>query len=105
MLDCAVDVEGLVSDITFIPGWGIHTNIANTFLQVFITRRHLPTLWCREWPLTPSMTKSEIVQTAFMAIMAAQEHETREAFKYKGKAIFGPHFDVDDLWEIAQCLP
>jgi len=28
------------------------------------------------------------------------EHKTREWFTYKGKAIFGPHFNVNSLWEI-----
>ncbi len=51
----------------------------------------------RKWKLSPFMTKSEVVQTAFKAVLTAEEHETREAFKYRDVAIFGPHFDVDDL--------
>lgn len=51
----------------------------------------------RKWFLSNHMTNSEIVQTAFAAIMAVMEHETREFFKYKGKAIFCPHYDVDVL--------
>lgn len=51
----------------------------------------------RKWLISRYSTTSEIVQTALKAILAAQEHEVREAFRYKGKAIFGPHFDVDDL--------
>lgn len=51
----------------------------------------------RKWALSKHMTKSEIVTTAFKAVMTAIEHETREQFTYKGKAIFGPHFDVEQL--------
>lgn len=51
----------------------------------------------RKWMLSPHMTKSEIVQTAFKAVMMAEEHETREKFTYKGRTIFGPHFSVDKL--------
>ncbi len=51
----------------------------------------------RKWLLSPHMTKSEIVQTAFKCIVTAEEHEAREKFLYKGKAIFGPHFDVEQL--------
>lgn len=54
----------------------------------------------RKWLLSPFMTKSEIVQTAFKACLTAEEHECRENFKYHGKAIFGPHYNVDALWEI-----
>lgn len=51
----------------------------------------------RKWLVSRYSTTSEIVQTALKAVLAAQEHEVREGFRYKGKAIFGPHFDVDDL--------
>ena len=51
----------------------------------------------RKWKLSPWMTKSEVVQTAFKAVLTAEEHEAREAFRYRNVAIFGPHFDVDDL--------
>lgn len=55
----------------------------------------------RKWLLSPHMMKSEIIQTALKAILTAVEHEAREAFLYRGRAIFGPHFDVDQLWEIS----
>lgn len=56
----------------------------------------------RRWFLSPQMTKSEIVQTAFKCILTSMEHRTREWFRYKGQAIFGPHFDVDSLWGICE---
>lgn len=55
----------------------------------------------RKWQLSEHMTDSEVVQTAFKAVLTAQEHEAREKFKYRGRAIFGPHFNVDRLWELA----
>lgn len=51
----------------------------------------------RKWALSPAMTKSEIVQTAFKLCMTSMEHRVREAFRYKGARVFGPHFDVEDL--------
>ena len=51
----------------------------------------------RKWFLSPHMTRSEVVQTAFMAVLAAVEHETREQFKYSGQSIYDPHFDVNAL--------
>jgi hypothetical protein len=51
----------------------------------------------RKWLLSHHMTKSEIVATCFKAVMTVVEHEVRETFKYKTKAIYGPHFDVDWL--------
>lgn len=52
----------------------------------------------RKWMLSPYMTKSEVIQTAFKAVMTAMEHEVREKFRYKGKPVFGPHFNVDTLY-------
>jgi hypothetical protein len=54
----------------------------------------------RRWFMSPEMTRSEIVSTAFKCIITSQEHRTREWFKYRGNAIFMPHFDVDALWEL-----
>ena len=54
----------------------------------------------RKWYLSTWMTDSEIVSTAFMAFLAAEEHECRERFKYKGQRIFGPHMDVDALADL-----
>lgn len=56
----------------------------------------------RKWLLSPLMTDSEIVQTAFKLCMTSMEHRCREGFQYKGARIFGPHFDVNDL--AALCL-
>lgn len=54
----------------------------------------------RKWRLSPHMTDGEVIQTALMATLACAEHEHRERFTYKGKAIFGPHFDVEKLVEL-----
>ena len=54
----------------------------------------------RKWLLSPHMTKSEIVQTAFKCCWTSFEHRCREGFLYKGRRVFGPHFDVDDLWNL-----
>ena len=59
----------------------------------------------RKWTLSPYMTKSEVIQTAFKAILTAEEHEVREKFTYKGKTIFGPHFHVDVLAEACSKHP
>lgn len=51
----------------------------------------------RKWYLSPHMTDSEVVQTAFAAVMAAMEHEVREKFRFGNASPFNPHFHVDDL--------
>lgn len=55
----------------------------------------------RRWFLSPEMVKSEVVSTCFKCIITSVEHRTREHFTYKGRRIYGPHFDVDALHSIA----
>lgn len=54
----------------------------------------------RKWALSPHMVKSEIITTAFKAVMTAIEHEARESFLVEGYPIFGPHISVDVLLEL-----
>lgn len=56
----------------------------------------------RKWTLSPQMTTSEIVQTAFKCCLTSAEHRCREAFRYKETRVFGPHFDVEDLVQLCK---
>lgn len=51
--------------------------------------------------LSEHMTDGEIIRKAFGLFMAYEEHECREFFKWDGRAVFGPHIDVQSLWEVA----
>jgi hypothetical protein len=51
----------------------------------------------RKWRLSPHMTTSEIVGTAFKAVITAEEHEVRDHFKYRNEPIFNAHYDVEAL--------
>lgn len=42
-------------------------------------------------------TDDQIVRQAFKCILGYEEHEVREKFKYKNKAIFGPHISLNKL--------
>lgn len=56
----------------------------------------------RKWHVSPHATRSEVVQTAFKAVLTSMEHRAREHFKYQGCSIFGPHFDVHNLVLLCQ---
>jgi hypothetical protein len=56
----------------------------------------------RKWMLSPHMTKSEVVQTAFKLAITSMEHRTREHFLYQGERVFSPHYDVDALVELCR---
>lgn len=57
---------------------------------------------CRKWQLSFWMTATEIVRTAWKAILAAEEHEAAEKFLYKGAAVYNPHVDLDAMVEFAK---
>lgn len=62
-----------------------------------------PMKWkSRKWLLSAHATKSEIVQTAFLAVLTALEHEAREKFMYEGVSVFDGHYDVDALKMLRQ---
>jgi hypothetical protein len=54
----------------------------------------------RWWRLSPHMIPTEIVLTAFKAVLTALEHEAREQFTYKGVAVLDSHIDVEELVRI-----
>ena len=56
----------------------------------------------RKWYISPYATNSEIVQTAFAAVLAWYEHEVRELFTFLGQSIYGPHWNALDLVHAAR---
>lgn len=54
---------------------------------------------CRKWLLYHTMNVSEFVKTCWMAVLAAEEHEAREAFRFRGVKVMNPHVDVEKLAE------
>ena len=62
-----------------------------------------PEAWSgRKWLLQRHMTNSEVVQTAFKAILTALEHEARELFTYRGVPVMMGHYDVEQLVSLWQ---
>ncbi len=95
------DIAGIVDRIRYKPGWLLML-ISGPYLQVRLPPDRGGERWHgRKWMLSYHMTEGEIVQTALMACLAAEEHEAREAFTYKGHVLFGPHISIDRLLEVA----
>lgn len=101
------DIRAVLKDVDY-RGWMfvVEEEMGAAYLQIKWWGLDAETdqpgqLSSRKWRLSWHMTRSELVQTALKAVLAAEEHETRERFKYRGKPIFGPHLNVDVLWEMA----
>lgn len=98
--DCRLP-SAVVAQIRY-KNWQFLIAPDESYLQVrFLTADDGP--WSgRKWRLSKHMTRSEIVQTAFMAALACEEHECRETFKYREQAVFGPHFNVEALVKLCE---
>ena len=102
-LDDGTCVEVLLSQIDY-KNWEFRLNFPQNgpnYLQLVFRDEHGVEWKSRKWPISIHMTKSEVVQTCFLAVKVAEEHEMREQFLYRGLAIFGPHFDCDKLYRMA----
>lgn len=99
------DFQEILGRVQYKPGWQLrcHESSAGTiYLQAHFIgtdpQTHVVGVQGgRKWHLSPHMTEGEVVQTALMAVLAAEEHEAREFFTYRGRAIFGPHFSLQKL--------
>lgn len=56
----------------------------------------------RKWKISRFMTRSEFVQTVFKLSLTSSEHRCREKFRYKGSAVYSPHYHVDALLQLCR---
>jgi len=105
MPDELVDIDAVLGDICFKNyEYRLRYDEDRPYLQIWWPDADAGKRWHsgRKWFLSPYMTKGEVAQTALMATLAIEEHEVREGFTYKGKAIFGPHFNIDKLVDLCE---
>lgn len=97
-----------VLDRIYYPGFRfLLKHDGNFYLQIACAGKcnvtGVPMDWeGRKWRLSIHMTDGEVVQTAFMATMAAMEHEIREMFTYRSVSVFDPHYDIEKLVALRQ---
>lgn len=102
-------VEQLLLDIEFDPRYPIFTSQddAGLYIQVGIigvdnyktdNNEQKKIVYGRKWRVEPQLPTSEIIQTVFLALKKAREHEIRELFRleYRGKKTtpFNNHHDL-----------
>ncbi len=101
MIDNKIPFENRVFEVLAsikYKNWRIEAKwkMAGWYLQITFPDEGI--VWkSRKWRLSENMTRSEIAQTALKAVLTAEEHEAREKFLYKGRAVFGPHHNIDAL--------
>lgn len=76
--------------------------LQGTYFEPDVITGELELQKTRKWLLSPHMTKSEIVQTAFKMCLTSMEHRTREHFLYRLERVYSPHYDVEALVELCR---
>jgi hypothetical protein len=56
----------------------------------------------RKWHIPHDAIRSDVVRTAFKAVLTWLEHEARERFTYRKARVFGPHLDVELMARLCQ---
>lgn len=109
------EMREIVRSITYKPGWAINFYQEPTeqrpYVQLYVTEtvaardsrtgHHVPWKSAKRY-LSRHMCRQEIVGAVFGLIRDAEEHETREWFRYRGASIYNPHLDPEALWEVAR---
>lgn len=98
-------LHNLVKNIQYKDGWELlvsSSNVSNMWLQwkwndnCSVTGDVNVPLKSAKHRLSIYMTDTEIVNLAFYAALKAEEHETRDWFKFDGQAIFSGHMSIYD---------
>lgn len=108
-------VENIVVDIEFNPRFPVFVceDDSGLYIQVGIigydnyrsiaTQAKQKLVYGRKWRVEPQLPTSEIVQTVFLALKKAREHEVRELFRFRHEGgITTPFNNHHDLPMIAQ---
>ncbi len=100
-------LEALVNDCQF-KDWQIHLGWDGDrpYVQVKFLEKDEFTgkqEWqhCRKWTLSMHACDTEVIDTVFLALRRAAEHEVEESFKFRGRRVYNPHISVHKLWELA----
>lgn len=59
----------------------------------------------REWFVSETATETDVVDTAFAAVMRSYDHVVKEHFTYKGLRIYSPHFTIAQRLAMAVPCP
>ena len=105
------EIREVVEAISYKPGWSFRVepldDNGHYFIQVCVDEtadaaRDIKTGVVSGWRggkmlVSQHMTRNEIVRTAHKAVVSAEMHELDEHFRYRGRAIFNPHLDPDQM--------
>lgn len=105
------EMREILNEITYKPGYSIYLRqdpgeyrfyVQVAFNRPDIVTGKMGTGWSGKRYVSTHMCRSEFIAMCFGTFLALEEHECREYFKWKNRRIYGPHINVDALWEAAK---
>jgi len=115
---CRESVEKIVLDIQYCDNYPIFVceDKGGVYLQIGViggdnyprnsTTHTNKLVYGRKWRVEPILPTSEVIQTVFLAIKTAREHEIRELFRFSGvdktSTPFNNHHDLPVLARLAE---
>ena len=100
-------IQQIIDRITYKPEWEFHIFPKGDgfLIQIrFVAADNITgkneMQYCRKWYVSSHAVENEVVTTVFKAIIAAEEHEIKEKFKFDRVMIFNPHLDYTELAKV-----
>lgn len=96
-------VKDLIDRIRYRRDWEfiVHPYENSFALQIIFTDEKGIAQASRRWSLPWHACESEVLHTALLAVLTAEEHEARERFLFDGRAVFGPNHSIEALIALA----
>jgi hypothetical protein len=103
-------ITALLHEISYKPNWHIafYATPESMYIQLEVSNsidsvsRETVDWKSGKRYLSQYMCRQEIIGVVYSLIEAAEIHEMREWFRYKGASIYNPHLDPDVLVEVAR---
>jgi hypothetical protein len=91
------------------PGYTFHSCTDYNVFEIWATYEEADTATgkvevqeTRHWISPLENGPNAVVSTAFKCVLTSMEHRTREWFLYRERAIYQPHYDVEQLHAICE---
>jgi hypothetical protein len=81
------------------PTYGWHLQV--TYNEADVDTGKVEQQYSRKWYIADDATESDVVDTAFAAVMRSYDHVVQEHFTYKGQRVFSPHFPIETRFAMA----
>lgn len=102
-------IRGILGSISYKEGWRLRLSREERsaymmweFPATCVKTKSQGIVTSRKWRISEYMTESEIVGTALLAALTAEEHEAREHFRYKDVRVYNPHVDIKQLLAVGE---